>query len=153
MSPYCKKASHEEFGQYANSIWDNVPENFNDAERQPLQNFPIEPDLPDFHLEEDIQQAEDIFDREEDNIPPPPPPPQQVEPLVRPRNATVEDVPEVIDDGRYVEKFPKEYLAGATWGNCKPLYEHIDEEQKREGSSRWGPFEDEDEWQLAEWLI
>jgi hypothetical protein len=33
------------------------------------------------------------------------------------------------------------------------LYEYLDEEQKREGGSRWGPFEDEDEWQLAEWLI
>ena len=59
----------------------------------------------------------------------------------------------VPDGCRYIEKFPKEYLAGATWGDCKPLYEYLDEEQKREGGSRWGPFEDEDEWQLADWLI
>jgi hypothetical protein len=33
---------------------------------------------------------------------------------------------------RYIEKFPEEYLAGATWGNCKPLFDYLDEEQKRE---------------------
>ena len=57
------------------------------------------------------------------------------------------------DGQRYIENFPEEYRAGATWGNCKPLYEYIEDERKREGGSRWGPFEDEDEWHLAEWLI
>lgn len=114
-----------------------------------LPNIPIEPDLPDFHLEEDIQTAEEIFNREQTNISGPPSPPQQDEPQLDPWHATVEDVP----GHRYIEKFPEEYLAGATWGNCKPLYEYLDEKQKREGGSRWGPFKDEDEWQLAEWLI
>ena len=66
------------------------------------------------------------------------------------------DVPEneeVIDGRRFIENFPEEYQAGATWGNCKPFYEFLDEEQKKEGSSCYGPFDDEDEWQLAEWLI
>ena len=147
-SPNCKKASRQEFGQYANSIWEEVPENLNDVERKPLPNFQMEPDLPDFHLEEeeeDIQIAEEMFNREEINIPPPPPP-QPPQPDV-----PQEDVPD--NDSRYIEKFPEEYLAGATWGDCKPLYEYLDEEQKREGGSHWGPFEDEDEWQLAEWLI
>ena len=147
-TPNCKKASHQEFGQYVNSIWDDVPENPNDMERQPA-NLPIEPDLPDFHLEEDIQIAEETFNGEETNILRPPPPPQQDEPRLHPPHATVGNVP----GHRYIEKFPKEYLAGATWGNCKPLYEYLDEKQKREGGSRWGPFKDEDEWRLAEWLI
>ena len=45
------------------------------------------------------------------------------------------------------------YLAGTTWGHGKPLFETLNEEQKREGYSLWAPFNDEDEWQLAEWLI
>ena len=44
-------------------------------------------------------------------------------------------------------------MASAMWGQSKPLFECIDDNQKREGGSRWGPFEDEDKWQLAEWLI
>ena len=155
IAPNCKKASREEFSQYANSIWNDVLDNPNDMEQLPLPNLLIEPDLPDFHLEEDIQRAEDMFNKEGTDIlqPPQPPPPQRDELRQRPQHATVGDVPDTIDGHRYIEKFPEEYLAGATWGNCKPLYEYLDEEQKREGGSLWGPFEDEDEWRLAEWLI
>ena len=53
----------------------------------------------------------------------------------------------------YIENYPEEYRAGASWGQCKSLFECLDEEQKKVGGSRWGPFEDKDEWQLAEWLI
>jgi hypothetical protein len=151
-APKCKIASREEFGQYANHIWDDVP---NEVKRQPP---PIEQDLPDFQLEEDIQLAEEIFNGDETNLPPlpPPQPPQPDEHQLRPQRATVEDVPEneeVIDGRRFIENFPEELLAGATWGNCKPLYEYLEEEQNKEGVSRWGPFKDEDEWELAEWLI
>ena len=157
-SANCKKASEKEFGQYANSIWDNVPEKNDDMddnmEQQPLPNLQIEPE--DIHLEEDIQIAQEMIIEEENNLPPAPPPPQQNEPQPRPQCATVEDVPEnedITEGVRYIEHLPDEYLAGATWGKGKPLFDHLDEEQKREGGSRWGPFEDEDEWQLAEWLI
>ena len=151
-NPYCKKASHEEFGHFANSIWDEVPDNPHDLQQQPLPTFPIGADLPDFHLEDDIQRAEKMFNGEGNDIPPPAPPPP---PPLRPQHATVEDVlsPDKEEVHCYIEKFPEEYLAGATWGNCKPLYEYLDEEQRREGGSRWSPFEDEDEWHLAEWLI
>ena len=148
-TPNCKKASHEEFGQYANGIWDDIPENLHNKEWQQLLNLQIEPDLPDLRLEEDIQIAEEIFNSEEANVPMPQPtlPPQRDEPQLHPQHATVGD------GCRYIENFPEEYLAGATWGTCKPLYEHLDEDRKKEGASRWSPFEDEDEWQLAEWLI
>ena len=63
-NPYCKQASHEEFGNFANSIWDEVPVNPNDVQQRPLLNFSHRPDLPDFHLEEDIQRAEEMFNRE-----------------------------------------------------------------------------------------
>jgi len=152
-TPECKKASCDKFGQYANSIWDDIPANLNHAERQP----PNIPDFPDFHLEEDIQKAEEMLYDEEINLPPQPPLPPQDEPQHRDgRHPMVEDITDnedVDDGGRYVENFPEECLAGATWGRCKPLFESLDDERLRDGRSRWAPFDDEDEWQLAEWLI
>lgn len=72
-----------------------------------------------------------------------------------PYHPTVEDAPE--DDNmsqdHYIEEFPKERLAGATWGTSKLLFKSLNEEQKRDRTSCWGPFEDEDKWELAEWLI
>jgi hypothetical protein len=158
-TPGCKKASNEDFVQYAKGLWDDVPANPENAEQQQLPTLPIEPDLPDFHLE-DIEMAEGMFYGEEANLPPPPPqqPLDDSEPQQLPQQAAVDQVPDNEDvnnrDGaRYVENFPAEQLAGATWGRCKPLFESLDEEQKKEGGSRWAPFEDEEEWQLAEWLI
>jgi hypothetical protein len=150
-TPDCKKASGEKFNEYAKSIWDDVPANPNDAEQPPLENLPDLPDLPDIHLEEDLQLAEDTLYDDEINLPQPPPPPPHVEPEPNPQPAT--EVPNNEDSGRYIENFLEEYLADATWGRCKPLFESIEEEQKRAGRSCWAPFEDEDEWQLAEWLI
>jgi hypothetical protein len=155
-TPECKKASCEKFGQYANSMWDDIPANPNHAEEAPEQQPPNIPDFPDFHLEEDIQKAEEMLYGEEINLPPQPPPPPQDEPQRRGRQPTVEDVTddeEVDDGGRYIEYFSEECLAGATWGRCKPLFETLDDERVRYGGSRWAPFDDEDEWQLAEWLI
>jgi len=153
-TPDCKKASSEEFSQYANGIWDDVPENIDRVEQRRLPNLPIHPDLPDFHLEEDIQIAEEMFYDEQTNIPLPLPP-QHDEPQPHPQHATVEIIPdnEAIDGSRYIENFPEQYMAGATWGKGKPLFEYLVTEQNKEGGSRWAPFEDEDEWQLAEWLI
>jgi hypothetical protein len=109
--------------------------------------------MPDFQLDEDIPIAEENLL----------PPPQQLpvdEPQPWPQHATV-DIPGPVneevnverDGARYIENFPEEHLAGATWGRCKPMFESLDEEQKRLGGSRWAPFKDEEEWQLAEWLI
>jgi hypothetical protein len=120
----CKKASQEEFGQYANSIWDDIPQaaNPNDAEQQPL-----EADMPDFHLEEDIQLAEEMFAGEEANLPLLPQQldePQPPQPL--PQRAMDNRVPNIeeINDRhgdctRYIENFPEDHLAGATRGNAK----------------------------------
>ncbi|KAJ7820185.1 hypothetical protein B0H14DRAFT_3472539 [Mycena olivaceomarginata] len=51
----------------------------------------------------------------------------------RPR-ATVEDVED--EDDRWVQPFPKERQAGAKKGNAP-----------------WEPFESEDEWEMAHWLM
>ena len=152
----CKKASHEEFGQYANSIWDDIPL-VDEIGHQPI---PIEPDAPDFQLEleDDLERADEMFnhDEPEANLRPPPPLRQLDELRPRPEPANVDTLPndkEVSSNARFIEYFPDEQLAGATWGCGKPLFDALDEEQKRVGSSRFGPFEDEEEWQLAEWLI
>lgn len=121
-APNCKKASGEVFNQYANNIWDDVPANPNHVEEQPadLPDFEIFPELPDFQLEEDIQIVEDVLHSEENNLPQQPPPPPQHVPQPHPEHATVH-VPN--DEGdRYIENFPKEYRAGASWGQCKSLF-------------------------------
>lgn len=152
-TPECKRASNEEYYQYANSIWDDVPGNLDHEEQQPpippIDSEPV--DMLDFHLDEDIQIAED-------NIVPPPqqelhelPPRAQEEMVNVPVNEKVNT--DSADGARYIEYFPEENRAGATWGHSKPLFECLDEEQKKVGGSRWAPFEDEEEWQLAEWLI
>ena len=139
ITPQCKKASCEEFGWYVNDIWDNVPENLNDMEWYPLPNLPnkLELQIEDFHLEEDIQIAEETFNRELEEthlLPPLPPQPQPCH-----QQATVGDASEIedVNDGHcYIEKSPEEYLAGATWGNCKPLYECFDEQKKKKKKGR-----------------
>ena len=152
-TPRCKKSSGEKFGQYATSIWDDVPANLDNVQVEPLEDLPELPELPefpDFYLEDNIQIAEDMVNDEENNLPPqdPPLPQDGPQPHSQPERSTVD-----VEAGRYIEYMPKEYLAGATWGNCKPLFQSLDEERKRLGGNRWAPFEDEDEWELAEWLI
>ena len=152
----CKKASHEEFGQYASSIWNNGPANPQEQSLPKEQSPPVtpqlEPHLPNIHLEEDIQTAAATLN-EETHFPPAPQPLNEQQ--SRPYHATIEDAPDDDDTSqdRYIEEFLKESMAGAMWGTSKPLFESLNEEQTREGTSRWGPFEDEDEWELAEWLI
>ena len=149
-SPNCKKAYLEQFGEYAKSIWDDVPANPIQVDQQPPENLS---DWPDFRLEEDIQRVEDmLYDEETDLLQQPPPPPQD-EPEPNPLPATAEHLENNKEVGLFIENFPEKNLAGATWGCHKSLFECIDEAQKSVGSSCWAPFEDEDEWQLAEWLI
>ena len=148
QTPNCKNASREKFVEYAKGIWDDIPPEQNQVEEEAFVNLP---DWPDFHLEEDIQMAEGMLYGEDDDLlrQPPPhqsPPLPQDEPEPNPQNNDG-------DSGRYIENFPEEYFAGAIWGHCKSHFENLNNEQKRVGSSCWAPFEDEDEWQLAEWLI
>lgn len=57
------------------------------------------------------------------------------------------------EDFRYVEEFDTTHKAGAAWGQQIPLFESIWLNQKQEGICQWGPFDGEEEWELAEWLI
>ncbi|KAJ7845794.1 hypothetical protein B0H13DRAFT_1647159 [Mycena leptocephala] len=44
-------------------------------------------------------------------------------------------------------------MAGATYGRAKTMFEHIRDDQVLNGYEILGPFADEEEWELAKWLI
>ncbi|KAJ7797991.1 hypothetical protein B0H14DRAFT_3114235 [Mycena olivaceomarginata] len=68
------------------------------------------------------------------------------------RRATVEEV-EDEEDERYVEDFPAEMDAGEWRERCKTYFQKLRDEQKDAGNAPWYPFESEDEWELAKWLM
>ena len=53
----------------------------------------------------------------------------------------------------WIESFPEQKQAGATFGEARHLFEVIHDEQVLCGDEIWGPFENEEEWELAKWLI
>jgi hypothetical protein len=53
----------------------------------------------------------------------------------------------------FIEPFPEEAKAGGVWGTGTLHFESICQAQESAGDANWGPFEDEEGWQLAEWLI
>ncbi|KAF7367105.1 hypothetical protein MSAN_00970100 [Mycena sanguinolenta] len=53
----------------------------------------------------------------------------------------------------FERSFPSEYAAGATYGRTKTMFEHIRDDQILTGCEVLGPFQDEEEWELAKWLI
>ncbi|EDR11969.1 uncharacterized protein LACBIDRAFT_324272 [Laccaria bicolor S238N-H82] len=153
-TPNCHHARQAEFGQYAASIWDDIPAppageqvaessgTNNEGAPTPAEH-PVE-DEPEvvFQLDQDLDNMDDFVLE----------PPEPHVPDALPRRServTVEEVPDednpLHDNVRYVEDFPKAAKAGATWG--------IRREQETEGDPIWGPFADEAEWQLAQWLL
>ena len=74
---------------------------------------------------------------------------------VAPRIVEVEDedAPEAVKRRRWRESFPSAHEAGATRGNQKTSFEKIRDEDVLTGAAVWGPFRDEEEWELAKWLI
>ncbi|KAG1843935.1 Zn-finger domain-containing protein [Suillus subalutaceus] len=60
----------------------------------------------------------------------------------------VTDDPGPVGTRRWVEEYPDEMLAGAPCGPAEDI-----DNQEANGESVWGPFNDEEEWELARWLI
>lgn len=54
---------------------------------------------------------------------------------------------------RYIKSFPPEFKAGMRLGRGKTNFEKLREAQQERGESPLGPFLDEDEWELAQWLV
>ncbi|KAF7344216.1 hypothetical protein MVEN_01712300 [Mycena venus] len=73
------------------------------------------------------------------------------------RRPTVEEVED--EDERWVQPFPPERGAGEILrdGNiprrCKTQFQKLREKQAEKGHAPWEPFESEDEWELAHWLM
>ena len=149
----CNKAERQEWGIYATNIWDNAPGQSDNPQQPPgppqiLDNDEVA-SLPDTTLEHDLQGQEDPSETAVNpDIPDIPP--------HEPENNTAtvnnhEDEPLV--GATYIQEFPTDKGAGAVWGEDIPFFEKLRREQVLDQSSRWGPFEDEDEWELARWLI
>jgi hypothetical protein len=86
------------------------------------------------------------------------------EPRRQSRNATVEnsdkedldeeDVDGGAVDARFIEDFPRPAgLPHSADKTRRSNFEHHLDEQKKAGDAPWAPFESEDEWELARWLI
>jgi len=67
------------------------------------------------------------------------------------QRATVEEVED--EDERYVQDFPAELEAGKVLDECKTYFQAMRDKQKAAGNPPWHPFESEDEWELAQWLM
>jgi hypothetical protein len=70
----------------------------------------------------------------------------------------VEDSDDVEDeppeaDFVYIQELPAHFRAGWKKGEVKTQFEILRERQKAEGQDPWFPFPNEDEWELARWLV
>ncbi|KAJ7288109.1 hypothetical protein C8J57DRAFT_1027371, partial [Mycena rebaudengoi] len=65
--------------------------------------------------------------------------------------ATVEEVED--EDDCWAQNFPEAAQAGAAYEACRTQFEKLRDEQKGAGKSPWSPFESEDQWELARWLM
>lgn len=63
----------------------------------------------------------------------------------------VEDVDDPRSQNRFTEKFPGR--VASTIRVEKTQFEKWSETQNEKGESPWAPFEDQEEWDLAQWLI
>ena len=148
-SANCNKAEHQEWTTYATKIWANAPEKSDNLQQPAGPSQILEDDelvdLPDTTLEHNLQGFDDLPETLDRGIPP-------HEPEV---NASIanDQEEETLDSATYIEEFPTNKGAGAVWGEETPFFEKLRCEQVLNDSSRWGPFEDQDEWELAQWLI
>lgn len=75
------------------------------------------------------------------------------EPDVEAQCPRIEELPEEEDDGIWVESFPSNKNAGGIFGEAQTSFQSIRDDQVLRGAEIWGLFRDEDEWELAKWLI
>jgi hypothetical protein len=156
QSVKCRQASKKEFGKYVDDVChEHLPSTADAAsfvdEQMGVSNL-VEPSST---LDTDINQA-GVDCTANENLTPSSP--------LQSRRATVEEVPDeeaplppstepTRKEAVFVESFPEEAKAGAAWRTGISQFTSIHRTQEAAGDGKWGPFEDEDEWQLAEWLI
>lgn len=97
-----------------------------------------------------------LSDSDEENIDPPrvdriaPAPEPKSNARKHPR-PSVEDVED--EDDRWVQHFPTNLAAGAILEKCRTQFQKLREEQTQAKLAPWHPFESEEEWELAHWLM
>ena len=158
LSVDCNKAARQQWASYAANIWDNAPGPSNVEPQPPAFQQSLDkdefPNMPDTTIDEDLQGFEGDFVNNRGPQLEPNPIAQLAEPVVLEVNSNVEGAEgDDEESANYIEGFPANLGAGAAWGEEDPFFEKLRREQDENGSSRWGPFEDEDEWELAQWLI
>ncbi|KAJ7737978.1 hypothetical protein B0H16DRAFT_1466005 [Mycena metata] len=67
------------------------------------------------------------------------------------KRATVKEAKD--EDARWIQPFPEQRKAGAILSRCKTGFETYRELQRQAGCAPWEPFESEDEWEMAHWLM
>jgi len=78
----------------------------------------------------------------------------ELEPMEAKTTDVDADAPGVAEKRRHwKESYPGKHRAGATRGYQKTSFERIRDEEVLTGAAVWGPFRDEEEWELAKWLI
>jgi hypothetical protein len=122
----------------------------------PIQGDDEIPNMPDITLEDDLLGLED--DLANARGPQPDNQPENERHVDRPGHlhVTVKNAENGDQESEYiyyVEQFPAGLGAGAVWGEDVPFFERLWREQQENTLSRWGPFEDQDEWELAKWLV
>jgi hypothetical protein len=156
----CDKAERQERETFATNLWKNLPDPSYNEHIPPTSPPILEDDeivnMPDITLEDDLLGVEDDLNNtmvaQEDTPPGNENAPDQSARL----HVTIQDAEEgdkEAESAFYIEEFPANLGAGAVWGKDVPFFEKLWREQEENGSSRWGPFEDQDEWELAMWLI
>ncbi|KAF8874590.1 hypothetical protein BD779DRAFT_1613547 [Infundibulicybe gibba] len=171
QSVSCSRALREELGDFTKNVWSETVAADSTEPTEPTTSSPSEKptnapadhdntdNLEDLDAELDTAANNFFAETTEDSGTPvelqgvPDIPQASIPPSRRP-TVTVEDVPESKADHnnspdiRFVEECPAEWKAGAAWGHATPSFEKI----RQANENQWGPFEDEEEWKLAEWL-
>jgi hypothetical protein len=150
----CNNAESKKRGRYTTNMWDNAPGSSSANIRLQQVASSLPPILEDDELAnmETFTLDEDVHGPEEDVANARGAPPE----TPRPGPEMMADHPEEEEESKstyYIEEFPQNLGAGAVWGEEIPFFEKLRLKQEEDGSSRWGPFEDQDEWELAQWLI
>ncbi|KAJ7019294.1 hypothetical protein C8F04DRAFT_1182372 [Mycena alexandri] len=158
QSKPCRKKHFEEYAAESSES-----ESDNDNLDAPIPNIGPEDSQDSLWFEEtEWQNAESDDDTHPGALDPPrlsPDPndakilPPHTEEATRRRNkrVTMEEVED--EDARWIQPFPEQHAAGAILSRCKTGFEAYRELQRQAGCAPWEPFESEDEWEMAHWLM
>ncbi len=124
---------------------------------QPLSKVMIDDDLP---MDVDMDDSDSLSQAQQDSVLPvldsnssgsEQVPNEETEP--KSRQARVDDVDDEEPCMLYAQPFPDNRRAGSTYGETKTVFQTIRDDQILEGAEVLGPFRDDEEWELAKWLI